>query len=78
MASAIEAMLGSAIMQVEIEPGGNIEAPYAGLVSQRADALKTMFAKSVFVPYQPPLFVQSRSAGPAGVWGVVLAVRSNS
>jgi hypothetical protein len=78
MASAIEAMLSSGIMRVEIEPGGNIEAPYAGLVSQRADALGTMFAKSVFVPYQPPLLVQSRSAGPAGTWGIVLTVRSNS
>src|SRR5215469_8157944 len=51
MASAIEAMLSSAIMRVEIEPGGNIDAPYAGLVSQRADVLGTMFAKSAFVPY---------------------------
>jgi hypothetical protein len=78
MASAIEAMLSSAIMRVEIEPGGNIDAPYAGLVSRRLDALETMFAKSAFVPYQPPVLVQSISAGTAGVWGVVLTVRSSS
>jgi hypothetical protein len=78
MASAIEAMLSSAIMRVEIEPGGNIEAPYAGLVNERVEALETMFAKSVFVPYQAPVLVQSRAAGPAGVWGVVLTVRNNS
>ena len=78
MASAIEAMLSSAIMRVEIQPGGNIEAPYAGLVSQRADALGTMFTKSVFIPYQPPLLVQSDTVGPAGAWSVVLTVRSSS
>ena len=78
MASTIQAMLSSAVMRVEIEPGGDIEAPYAGLVGRRADALETMFAKSAFVPYQPPILIQSDPAGPAGVWGVVLTVRNNS
>lgn len=78
MASAVQAMLSSGVMRVEIEPGGNIDAPYAGLVSERADALGTMFAKAAFVPYQPPVLVQSLSSGQAGVWGIVLTVRNNS
>ena len=78
MASVVEAMLDPHIMQVVIEPGGDIQEPYAGLVRQRADALKAMFTNVGFVRFQPPVLVQSRSTSPIGVWGVVLMVGSRS
>jgi len=78
MSGAIEAMLDPGIMQVVIEPGGDLEAPYAGLVRQRADTLTAVFTKASFVPYQPPVPVQTRAAGQTGVWGVVLTVANKS
>ena len=78
MASAVEAMLDPSIMQVVIEPGGDLDVPYANLVRQRADTLKAMFTKASFPPYQPPIPVQTKAAGPAGTWGVVLMVANKS
>ena len=78
MASAVEAMLDPGIMQVVIEPSGDIEAPYAGLARRRADALKGMFTNAGFDPFQPPVLVQPTSSSPIGVWGVVLTVPSRS
>ena len=78
MSSAVEAMLDPGIMQVVIEPGGNLEAPYAGLVRQRADTLTAVFTKASFVPYQPPVPVQTKSVGQTGIWGVVLTVANKS
>jgi hypothetical protein len=78
MASAVEAMLDPSIMQVVIEPGGDLDAPYAGLVRQRVGALKGIFAKASFPPYQPPIPVQTKDVGPGGTWGVVLMVAGNS
>lgn len=72
IASTVEAMLDPSIMQVTIEPGGDLQAPYAGLVRQRADTLNQVFAKASFVPYQPPIPVQTMPSGPIGTWGVVL------
>jgi len=74
MSDAIEAMLDPGIMQVVIEPGGDLEAPYAGLVRRRADALTAVFTRASFVPYQPPVPVQTKAAGQASIWGVVLTV----
>ena len=78
MTSAVQAMLDPGIMQVVIEPGGDIEASYAGLARQRADIMKAMFTNVGFVSFQPPVLVQTNSAAPAGVWGVVLTVASKS
>jgi hypothetical protein len=80
MASAVEAMLDPGIMQVIIEPSGDIEAPYAGLARQRAGTLRGLFIKTGFVPYQPQpiVLVQSRSPTPIGVWGIVLLVAGRS
>jgi len=80
MAGAVEAMLKPGIMLVVIEPGGDVEAPYAGLARQRADTLKAVFAKASFPPYQPPILVQSTPSGSGriGVWGIVLTVASTS
>ncbi len=78
MASAVEAMLDPSIMQIVIQPSGDIGAPYAGLARQRATTLQGMFTDAGFVPYQPPVVVQSNAAGPIGVWGVVLTVAGKS
>jgi hypothetical protein len=78
MASAVEAMLDPGIMQVVIEPSGDIEASYAGLARRRADALKGMFTNAGFDPFQPPVLVQPTSSSPIGVWGVELTVPSRS
>jgi hypothetical protein len=78
MSSAIEAMLDPGIMQVVIEPGGDLETPYAGLVRQRADTLTGVFRKASFPPYQPPIPIQTKAAGQIGVWGVVLTVANKS
>jgi|ERR1700722_926016 hypothetical protein len=78
MSSAIEAMLDPGIMQVVIEPGGDIDAPYARLVRQRADTLNGVFTKASFPPYQPVVPVQTKAAGQAGIWGIVLTVVNRS
>lgn len=78
MSSAIEAMLDPGIMQVVIEPGGDLDAPYAGLVRQRTDTLTGIFTKASFVPYQPPVPVRTKAAGQTGIWGVVLTVENRS
>jgi hypothetical protein len=74
MASAVQAMLAPRIVQVVIEPGGDIEAPYNGLAQQRAETLKRTFTNVGFVPFQPPPLVQSTPGPQIGVWGVVLTV----
>lgn len=78
ISSAVEAMLDPGIMQVVIEPGGDLDAPYAGLVRQRADTLTAVFRKASFVPYQPSVPVQTKSVGQTGIWGVVLTVANRS
>ena len=78
MSGAIEAMLDPGIMQVVIEPGGDLEAPYANLVRRRADTLTEVFTKASFVPYQPPVPVQTKAVGQTGIWGVVLTVANKS
>jgi hypothetical protein len=78
MASAVEAMLDPGIMQVVIEPSGDVGAPYAGLARQRADTLQGVFTDVGFDPFQPPVLVQSRPGGPIGVWGIVLTVVNKS
>ena len=69
MASAVQAMLDPRIMQVVIEPSGDIDVPYNGLASQRAETLKGMFTNVGFVPFQSAPLVQSKPDLRIGVWG---------
>ena len=78
MSGAIEAMLDPGIMRVVIEPGGDLGAPYANLVRQRSDTLTAVFTKASFIPYQPPVLVQTKAVGQAGVWGIVLTAGNKS
>lgn len=77
MASVIEAMLNTDIMQVVIEPTGDIDAPYYGLARQRAEVLQGMISKVAFVPFHRPIPIQMKSTGSAA-WGIVLTVANSS
>ena len=68
MASVIEAMLNTDIMQVVIEPTGDIDTPYYGLARQRAEVLQGMISKVAFVPFHRPIPIQMKSTGSAA-WG---------
>ncbi|MEJ0019768.1 MAG: hypothetical protein WDN25_25085 [Acetobacteraceae bacterium] len=78
LTSAVEAMLEPRLMQVVIEPGGDINAPYAGLPRERAAKVQAMFTDVGFAPAQPPVIVQPGPGAPVGVWGVVLTVDGSS
>jgi len=74
LSSAVEAMLVQRVMQVIIEPAGDIDAPYAGLAREKADRVKGVFSNVGFVSDQPPVLVQPSPGGSTGVWGVMLTI----
>src|SRR5690349_8260336 len=74
LASAVEAMLDPRIMQVVIEPAGDLDSPYAFLPRERANTVKAMFTYPGFVPGQPPVLVQPPPVPAGNLWGVVLTV----
>lgn len=74
LASAVQAMLVPHIMQVSIEPAGDIDAPYAGLAREKAERVQKLFSNVGFVSDQPPVLVQPSSGTLTGVWGVVLTM----
>jgi hypothetical protein len=69
----VESMLNPAIMQVVIQPTGDVNAPEALLLRQRAATVQAFLSNAGFTRTQPPVLVQP-SPGPAGNWGIVLAV----
>jgi hypothetical protein len=73
MASVVEAMLDPRIMQVVIEPAGDVNAPDAFLPRERAATVGTFIANTGFAGTRPRVVVQPGS-GPPGSWGIVLAV----
>lgn len=73
MASAIQAMLDQRIMQVTVEPGGDISAPYAYLPRERAGTLQAYLTNVGFTGFQPPVLVAPTSSA-SGVWAIVLTV----
>ena len=73
VASVVEAMLDPRIMQVVIEPGGDINAPDAFLPRERVGVLRASFSNPGFLPTQPAVLVQP-AAVPSRVWGIVLAI----
>jgi len=74
LSSAVQAMLAQRIMQVIIEPAGDINAPYAGLAREKADRVKGVFSNVGFVSDQPPVLVQPSAGASTGVWGVMLTI----
>ena len=74
LASAIQAMLDPRIVQVVIEPGGDVNSPEAYLPRERTARLTAMLSDVGFVPSQPPVLVQPAPAPPAGIWGIVFTV----
>ena len=74
LGSVVEAMLDPRIMQVTIEPGGDVKAPDAYLPRERAGTVAGLLSNVGFVPGQPPVVVQSAPVQSSGIWGVVLAV----
>jgi hypothetical protein len=73
VASVVEAMLDPRIMQIVIEPGGDIDAPDAFLPRERVGSLRASLSDRGFVPTQPPVLVQP-AAVPSRVWGIVLTI----
>ena len=73
LTGVVEAMLDPRIMQVVVEPGGDINAPEALLLRQRTATVQAYLSNAGFTRRQPPVLVQP-SAGPMGNWGIVLAV----
>jgi hypothetical protein len=73
LGSVVEAMLNPRIMQVVVEPGGDINAPEALLVRQRATTVQAFLTNAGFTGTQPPVLVQP-SGDMSRNWGVVLAV----
>ena len=76
MASVVEAMLDPRIMQVVIEPGGDINAPDAFLPRERVGVLRASFSNPGFLPTQPAVLVQP-AAVPSRVWGILLTISGN-
>jgi hypothetical protein len=74
MASVVEAMLDPRIMQVVVEPAGDVNAPNAFLPRERAATVGAFVANAGFAGTQPRVVVQPASAAPPGNWGIVLAV----
>jgi hypothetical protein len=74
LASVVEAMLEPGIMQVVIEPGGDIESPDAYLPRQRAATMQSLLSHVGFSTTQPPVLVRPAPIPSAGTWGVVLLV----
>ena len=70
IASAVEAMLDPRIMQVVIEPYGDVSSP--SLARDRAERLQAMFSTVGFVPGQPAAIIQPAAAPVPGSWGIVL------
>ncbi len=75
VASAVEAMLDPRIMQVVIEPGGDINAPDAFLPRERIGSLRALLSNPGFVPTPAPVLVQP-AATPSRVWGILLTIAS--
>jgi hypothetical protein len=73
VASAVEAMLDPRIMQVVIEPGGDLDAPDAFMPRERVGSLRASLSNLGFVPAQPPVLVQP-AAVPSRDWGIVLTI----
>ena len=57
VASAVEAMLDPRIMQIVIEPGGDINAPDAFLPRERVGSLRALLSNPAFVPAPSPVLV---------------------
>ena len=73
VASVVEAMLDPRIIQVVIEPGGDINDPDAFLPRERVGSLKASLSNPGFAPTRPPVLVQP-AAAPSRVWGIVLTI----
>lgn len=73
LTGVVEAMLNPAIMQVVVQPAGNVNAPEALLLRERTATVRAFMSNAGFTGTQPPVLVQP-STGPDGNWGIVLAV----
>jgi hypothetical protein len=73
MASVVEAMLTPPIMQVAVEPAGDLNTPDAFLPRERARTVTAFISHTGFAGTPPRVVVQAAS-GPPGSWGIVLAV----
>ena len=74
LSSAVEAMLDPRIMQVIVEPPGDINAAYAYLPRERANTLVALLSHPGFVTGQPPVVVQPPPVQSPNIWGVALEV----
>lgn len=73
LSGVVQAMLDPRIMQVVVEPGGDINAPDAFLPRERAVTVQAFLSNVGFVAGQPPVLVQA-AVIPARSWGIVLTV----
>jgi hypothetical protein len=77
LGSVVEAMLNPRLMQVVVEPGGDINMPEALLLRERAATVQAFFTNAGFTGTQPPVLVQP-AVDPSRNWGIVLAVANQS
>ena len=73
LGNVVEAMLNPRLMQVVVEPGGDINMPEALLLRERAATVQAFFTNAGFTGTQPPVLVQP-AVDPSRNWGIVLAV----
>jgi hypothetical protein len=73
LSDVVEAMLNPRIMQVVVEPGGDINMPEALLLRERAATVQAFLTNAGFTGTQPPVLVQP-AVDPSRNWGIVLAV----
>jgi hypothetical protein len=74
LASVTEAMLDPRIMQVVVEPEGDVNAPASALSLRRADTVRALLSDVGFTSSQPPVLVQPATGPAQDVLGIVLAV----
>ena len=77
LASIVQAMLDPRIMQVVIEPGGDINGPDAFLPRERAVTVQAFLSKPGIFAGQPPVMVQAATT-PSRSWGIVLTTTAGT
>ena len=77
LTGVVQAMLDPRVMQVVVEPGGDINEPGAFLPRERAVTVQAFLSKPGIVAGQSPVPVQA-TAIPSRNWGFVLTTTGSN